>query len=72
MVDYSQTINQLDAYPILKIEDLVDSIIKYKLYSTADLRSAYHQIPLDPSERHYIAFESHGYCISDPEHLLAL
>ena len=56
VVDYSQTINrftQLNAYPLPKIENLVNTIAKYKVFSTVDLRSAYHQIPLDPSERHY-------------------
>ena len=62
VVDYSQTINrftQLDAYPLPKIENLVNNIAKYKVFSTVDLHSAYHQIPLDPSERH-TALESHG------------
>ena len=48
-IDYSQTINLytlLDAYPLPKIETLVQQLSKYKLFSTFDLKAAYHQIPI--------------------------
>ena len=49
VIDYSQTINrftQLDAYPLPRIEDQVAELSKCKFFSTLDLKSAYHQVPL--------------------------
>ncbi|XP_064086095.1 uncharacterized protein LOC135201146 [Macrobrachium nipponense] len=62
-IDYSQTINQyteLDAYPLPRIEDMVHDLAKYKVFSTFDLKSAYHQISIKESERKYTAFEGAG------------
>ena len=63
VVDYSQTINrytQLDAYPLPRIDEMVSDITKYRIFSTLDLRSAYHQIPIKPAEKLYTAFEACG------------
>ncbi|GFX21450.1 retrovirus-related Pol polyprotein from transposon opus [Trichonephila clavipes] len=63
VVDYSQTINKytlLDAYPLPKIEEVILKISKNKIFSKIDLQSAYHQIPIQNSERHYTAFEACG------------
>lgn len=63
VVDYSQTINKftyLDAYPLPRIDELVSKISKYEFFSTLDLRSAYHQIPILDHERQYTAFEACG------------
>lgn len=46
VVDYSQTINRytpLDAYPLPKIENVVNEVARGKWYSAIDLKSAYHQ-----------------------------
>lgn len=62
-VDYSQTINvftELDAYPLPRIDDMINALSKYKVFSTFDLRSAYHQIKLSVPERKYTAFEANG------------
>ena len=63
-VDYSQTINlytELDAYyPLPRIEDMVNNLPKYKVFSIYDLKSAYHQISIKESERKYTAFEANG------------
>ena len=62
-IDYSQTINQyteLDAYPLPRIEDMVHGLAKYKVFSTFDLKSAYHQIEIKACERKYTAFEADG------------
>ena len=62
-VDYSQTINlytQLDAYPLPLISDLVNQIAQNNIFSTVDLRSAYHQVLLKPEERPFTAFEANG------------
>lgn len=63
VIDYSQTINRftdLDAYPLPRIEDLIARVSTYSIFSTIDLKSAYHQLPLEPSEKQYTAFEADG------------
>ena len=63
VIDYSQTINQytmLDAYPLPKIEDIVNKVSQDWYYRTVDLQSAYHQVPLLNEERPYTAFEAGG------------
>jgi len=63
VIDYSLTINrftELDAYPLSKIDHQVHELAKCKLFSTLDLKSAYYQIPLDPKDRVYTAFEANG------------
>ncbi|GFX12216.1 retrovirus-related Pol polyprotein from transposon 17.6 [Trichonephila clavipes] len=50
----------LDAYPLLKLEEVILKISKNKVFSKIDLQSAYHQIPIQDSERHYTAFEACG------------
>eukprot|EP00794_Sanderia_malayensis_P020739 gene20739-22770_t len=60
-IDYSQTINrftQLDAFPLPRINDLVNDIAQYRVFSTIDLRSAYHQVPLKEEYKQYTAFEA--------------
>ena len=60
-IDYSQTINRftlLDAFPLPKINDLVNDIAQYRVFSTIDLRSAYHQVPLKEEDKQYTAFEA--------------
>lgn len=63
VIDYSRTINrftELDAYPIPWIEDVVNKVSSYTVFSAIDLRSAYHQIPIQQSDSHYTAFEASG------------
>ena len=55
-IDYSQAINLftlLDAYPLPRIDDLINRLASYKVFSTFDLKSAYHQIPIDESDKPY-------------------
>ena len=69
-VDYSQTVNKftcLDAYPLPNdtyslpnMQSVINNVTQYKWYSSLDLRSAYHQVPLLPEERKYTAFEANG------------
>jgi len=62
-IDYSQTINRftlLDAFPLPRISDLVNKIAQYRVFSTIDLRSAYHQVPLKDKDKSYTAFEARG------------
>ena len=63
VIDYSQTINrytQLDAYPLPRIDDQINEIAKNTVFSTIDLKDAYHQIPLQTEYRPYAAFEANG------------
>ena len=61
VIDYSQTINrftQLDAYSLPRIDDTINKIAQYKVFSTIDLKSAYHQVPIRDEEKKYTAFEA--------------
>ena len=63
VVDYSQTINrftQLDAFPLPRINEVVNGIGQYRVFSTTDLCSAYHQVPLRQEEKPYTAFGAGG------------
>ena len=63
VVDYSQTVNKfthLDAYPQKNISELIETISGYEIYSTLDLMSAYHQIPIKENEKIFTAFEANG------------
>ena len=60
-VDYSQTINiytELNAYPLPRIDDMVNELAQHNIFSTFDLRSAYHQIKIIDSEQKFTAFEA--------------
>ena len=62
-VDYSQTVNlftELDAYPLPRIETLINDLAKYHVFSTFDLHSAYHQIQITEKDRPFTAFEACG------------
>ena len=63
VVDYSETINRftlLDAYPLPRIDDMLNNIAQYEVFSTVDLKTAYHQLELPESDREYTAFEANG------------
>ena len=50
----------MDAYSLPNVDELVNKIAKYKYFSTIDLKSAYHQIPLREEDRPYTALEADG------------
>ncbi len=61
VIDYSQTINRftlLDAYPLPWSDDTINAIAQYRVFSTIDLRSAYHQVSIKESDRPYTAFQA--------------
>ncbi|KFD64528.1 hypothetical protein M514_23375 [Trichuris suis] len=63
VIDYSQTINRftlLDSYPLPRIDVMVQNMAKYKFFSTIDLKSAYHQVPIHPGDKPFTAFEAAG------------
>ena len=62
-IDYSQTVNKftlLDGYPLPRMQDIVQKVSLYNVYSTLDLKSAYHQVELPEESRTYTAFEADG------------
>lgn len=62
-IDYSETINkftELDAYPLPLISEYINNLAQYKVFSKIDLKSAYHQIPINEHDKPYTAFESDG------------
>ena len=62
-IDYSQTINrytELDAYPIPRVDEFVNKVAQYRVFSSIDLKSAYHQLPLHENDRPLTAFEADG------------
>lgn len=50
----------LDAYPVPRIEDVIAKASENEVFSTIDLKNAYHQVPILKSERKYTAFEANG------------
>ena len=42
------------------MEELVNKVAQDKFYSTIDLRSAYHQIPIAAEDRMFTSFEACG------------
>ena len=62
-IDYSTTINRftlLDGYPLPNMSELINQIAKYKVHSSVDMTSAYHQIPLKPADKEFTAFEANS------------
>ena len=62
-VDFSQTINvytDLDVYPLPRIDDMINQMAEYSVFSAFDLKSAYHQVEISPDNRIYTAFEANG------------
>lgn len=54
-----QKLNQctvVQSYPIPLVWDLIDRFEKCKYFSVIDIKSAYHQIPMNPNHIHYTAF----------------
>ena len=63
VVDYSRTVNKythLDAYPLPNLDTMASKVAQYKVFSTYDLKSAYHQIPILEEEKPLTAFEADG------------
>ena len=63
VIDYSRTINRYtipDSYPLPRIEDIVNALAQHEVFTTLDLRSAYHQILLSESDKPFTSFEADG------------
>ena len=40
------------------LDETINKIAQYKVFSTIDLKSAYHQVPIRDEEKKYTAFEA--------------
>ena len=50
----------MDAFSLPNRDEMVNEISKCRVFSTIDLRSAYHQVPLKDEDKPYAAFEACG------------
>ena len=44
----------------LALDDMINNLAHYKVFSTFDLRNAYHQVPILKDDRKYTGFEANG------------
>ncbi|KRX22529.1 Transposon Tf2-6 polyprotein [Trichinella nelsoni] len=54
------TVHSTGCLPFTKKDSVVQTIAKYRVFSTTDLKSAYHQIPILDEEKLYMACEADG------------
>ncbi|GBG74143.1 hypothetical protein CBR_g17856 [Chara braunii] len=59
-IDYRglNRITRKNAYPLPRIDDLLDAAGGCKVFSKIDLKSGYHQIEVNPADQHKTAFKS--------------
>ncbi|GBG79014.1 hypothetical protein CBR_g28727 [Chara braunii] len=59
-IDYRglHRITRKNAYPLPRIDDLLDAAGGCKVFSNIDLKSGYHQIEVDPADQHKTAFKT--------------
>ena len=50
----------MDAFPLPRIDELINEMSKHRFFSKYDLKNAYHQIPLHPNDKKLTAFEANG------------
>ena len=63
VIDYSATINgfnKFDTYSLSRMGTIVNQVAQDKFYSSIDLRSAYHQVPIKETGRIFTSFEADG------------
>lgn len=60
VVDFRQLNKQIipDKFPLPRIDEILDHLGRAKYFSTLDLMSGFHQIPLDESSKQYTAFST--------------
>ncbi|GBG72921.1 hypothetical protein CBR_g12642 [Chara braunii] len=59
-IDYRglNRITRKNAYPLPRIDDLLDAAGGCKVFSKIDLKSGYHEIEVDPADQHKTAFKT--------------
>ena len=65
--DYSNTVNvytELNAYPVPRIDAIINKLSEYKVFSAFDLKSAYHQIKKKESDK-VVSIYSHTFGVEN-------
>lgn len=60
VIDFRQLNKQIipDKFPLPRIDEILDHLGRAKYFTTLDLMSGFHQIPLDESSKRYTAFST--------------
>ena len=45
---------------LTQLDDIVNKVAQCKIFSTVDLKSAYHQVPINKNDRKFTAFEANS------------
>lgn len=58
VIDYRKlnAITKKDSYPLPRIDDLLDTLGKAKIFSALDMRAGFHQVPMDEESKELTAF----------------
>ena len=58
VIDYRKlnAVTKKDSYPLPRIDDLLDSLGKAKVFSALDMRAGFHQVPVEKDSRELTAF----------------
>ncbi|EIE91156.1 hypothetical protein RO3G_15867 [Rhizopus delemar RA 99-880] len=58
VIDYRKlnAVTKKDSYPLPRIDDLLDTLGKAKVFSALDMRAGFHQVPLEESSKELTAF----------------
>ncbi|KAG1140721.1 hypothetical protein G6F37_012936 [Rhizopus arrhizus] len=58
VIDYRKlnAVTKKDAYPLPRIDDLLDMLGKAKVFSVLDMRAGFHQVPMDEDSKELTAF----------------
>lgn len=58
VIDYRKlnAVTKKDSYPLPRIDDLLDTLGKAKIFSALDMRAGFHQVPLEEGSKELTAF----------------
>ncbi|KAG1372126.1 hypothetical protein G6F61_011330 [Rhizopus arrhizus] len=58
VIDYRKlnAVTKKDAYPLPRIDDLLDTLGKAKVFSALDMRAGFHQVPVEENSKELTAF----------------
>ena len=58
VIDYSNRFTLLDTYPLPCIDDTINAIAQYHIFSNIDMCSAHHQVSIKQRNKAYTAFQT--------------